>query len=264
VTSVGPPPADWYADPATPGRLRYWDGRAWTAHLARANPAPASPADDEASGTDEFSAEPERQDLGANQPGQRLRELALELRRAAPVRTFIAQALGVHTQERAWRVGADGEEQVAMRLRTLGEGWQVIHGVPIGAKDSDIDHVVIGLPGVFTLNTKNHRGSKVWVARRSLLVNGKRTDYLENSRFEAARASKLLSAACGFGVPVEPIVVVIAATLTIKVDPSEVHVVGRKQIATWLSTRPPVLTPEAAEKIYEQARRDSTWRIATK
>jgi hypothetical protein len=32
------PPAGWYENPAQAGQLRYWDGRAWTSHLA--NPAP--------------------------------------------------------------------------------------------------------------------------------------------------------------------------------------------------------------------------------
>jgi hypothetical protein len=247
-----------------PGRLRYWDGLAWSEHIARANPDRALPTDHEVSRRDDLGADPDWRNLAANQPGQGLREKALELRRAAPVRTFVARALGVHTQQRAWKVGANGEEKVATRLRTLGDGWHVIHGVPVGAQGSDIDHVVIGPPGVFTLNTKNRTGSRVWVAERSFLVNGQKTDYLRNSQFEAERASRLLSAACGLGVPVEPVIVVMAATLTVKVQPTDVHVVGRKQIAAWLSRRPLVLTPEGVEKIYEQARRDSTWQIAAR
>ena len=30
----------WYADPEAPGRVRYWDGAAWTDHQAPAPPAP--------------------------------------------------------------------------------------------------------------------------------------------------------------------------------------------------------------------------------
>ncbi|SDQ06234.1 DUF2510 domain-containing protein [Leucobacter chromiiresistens] len=36
--STGAPAAGWYADPAGSGLLRYWDGRAWTEHLAPAAP----------------------------------------------------------------------------------------------------------------------------------------------------------------------------------------------------------------------------------
>lgn len=200
------------------------------------------------------------QDLSQNRAGQAVRERAVELRAAAPVKTFVARVLGVHTDERAYRVGADGEEEVAWRMRKLGEGWHVLHSVPVGEKDSDIDHVVIGPPGVFTLNTKNHSRKKVWVADKAFMVSGQKTNYLRNSRHEAARASKLLTTACGFDVQVEPIIVVIAAELTIKAQPPDVHVVPRKRIGKWLERRPSTLSPVAVEAIYEMARRDATWR----
>ena len=167
---------------------------------------------------------------------------------------------GVQTDERAYRVGADGEEEVAWRMRKLGDCWHVLHSVPVGEKDSDIDHVVIGPPGVFTLNTKNHSRKKVWVAEKAFMVSGQKTNYLRNSRHEAARASKLLTTACGFDVQVEPIIVVIAAELTIKAQPTDVHVVARKRIGKWLERRPATLSPAAVEAIYEMARRDTTWR----
>jgi hypothetical protein len=175
------------------------------------------------------------------------------------VRTLLARVLRVHTEERAFRVGADGEEVVGKRLAKLGPSWHVLHAVPVGDRGSDIDHVVIGPPGVFTLNTKNHTGKKVWVAERTFMVDGQKTPYLRNSTFEAKRASQLLTAACGFGVTVEPIIVLIAAQLTVKSRPLDVHVVGRKDIVKWLSKRPSVLTPEGVEEVFGRARKDTTW-----
>jgi hypothetical protein len=203
-------------------------------------------------------------DLAANKPGQAAREQALALKEAAPVNTFIARVLNVQTEERAWRRGADGEEEVAKRLEKLGPEWRVIHAVPVGHKGSDIDHLVIGPPGVFTLNTKNHAGNKVWVAERTFMVNGQRVPHLRNSRFEGERASKLLSAACGFELRAEPVIVVMCADITIKAQPPDVHVVKRKAIAKWLPSRPPVLTPEGVEIVYEQARRIETWQGVAK
>ncbi len=199
---------------------------------------------------------PAWQDLSQNRAGQAVRERAVELRAEAPVKTFAARVFGVHTDERAYRVGADGEEEVAWRMRKLGDGWHVLHSVPVGGKDSDIDHVVIGPPGVFTLNTKNHSRKKVWVAEKAFMVSGQKTKYLRNSRHEAARASKLLTTACGFDIQVEPIIVVIAAELTIKAQPADVHVVARKRIGKWLERRPATLS-------LRPSRRSTRWLAAT-
>lgn len=199
-------------------------------------------------------------DLASNRAGQAARQQAVELKQQAPIRTFLARALQVHTDERAWRIGADGEQEVAWRLRKLDEGWHLLHAIPVGEKGTDIDHLAIGPGGVFTLNTKNHPGGKVWVAERSFMVNGKRTSYLRNSTFEAARTTKLLSTACGFEVPVEPIIVVLCAELTIKAPPSGVHVVSHRRIRKWLAKRPAVLDHVQVEAIYDRARRATTWR----
>jgi hypothetical protein len=168
--------------------------------------------------------------------------------------------MGVHTDERAWRIGADGEEEVGRRLAKLSAEWRVLHAVPVGAKDSDIDHVVVGPPGVLTLNTKNHSGKSVWVAERSFMVSGQKTDYLRNSVFEGNRATALLSKACGFDVPVEPVIVVMAEKLTIKAQPQGVHVVARKSLVKWLKSRPPALTPEGVAEIFDRARSAATWK----
>ena len=92
------------------------------------------------------------------------------------------------------------------------------------------------------------------------MVSGQRTDYLRNSRFEGRRATALLSKACGFDVPVEAVIVVMAEKLTIKAQPTDVHVVARKAIVKWLNSRPPTLTPEGVAEIYQQARSSATWK----
>ena len=207
----------------------------------------------------EISSEPEWIDLAANRPGQSARKKAVELRRAAPMKAVLARLLGVHRDERHWRVGADGEEEVAWRLRKLGKGWHVLHSVPVGDRGSDIDHVVIGPGGVFTLNTKNHTGQRVSVTASTVFVNGQNTHYVRNSRFEAERAARLLSAACNETVAVHPVIVVMAAELTSKGQPTDVSVVGRKSIAQWMARRPAVMTPQRVEDIFEYARRDTTW-----
>ena len=67
-----------------------------------------------------------------------------------------------------------------MALRKLGKGWHVLHSVPVGDRGADIDHVVIGPAGVFTLNTKNHTGQRVSVTASNVFVNGRNPHYVRS------------------------------------------------------------------------------------
>lgn len=202
-------------------------------------------------------------DLADNRPGQAARRQAVALRRSAPVRTFVERLLGLHTEERSWRVGADGEEAVAARLRRLDADWRVLHAVPVGTRGSDIDHVVIGPAGVFTVNTKHHPRSRVWVGGDTVLVGGTRQPYVRNSRHEARRASRLLTAACGFPVAAVGLVAVVGARdLTVRSQPAggDVHLLSGRTIDRWLRSRPVgVLTAAQVGAVHERARRSTTW-----
>ncbi len=227
---------------------------------ASATERPPDPRPDAAAAAASASAGRDWRDLAPNRAGESARRRAVELRDEAPVRTFFARLFGIHTDERAFRVGADGEEMVGQQLAQLDDRWRVLHSVPVGDGDIDIDHVVIGPGGVFTLNTKHHARSKVWVADRAILVGGQKTHYLRNSRHEASRATDLLTSACGFDVHVEPIIVVIAKELTVRSQPVGVHVVPRHRIASWLERRPATLACATVDAVYDAARRDTTWR----
>lgn len=128
--------------------------------------------------------------------------------RPSALRRFFAWLLGtnpvstgrtspVHPAQ-SWLVGAAGERQVAEVLLSLTRSdplWQSIHSVPVGTRGSDIDHVVLGPGGIFTINTKHHPRGKVWVGGDVTPVNGVARPYVRSSRHEAARASRLLSTA---------------------------------------------------------------------
>lgn len=203
-------------------------------------------------------------DLAQNAAGVEVRAQAIRAREAAPVRTFVARALGVHTEERAWRLGADGEEKVGAQFEKLlkkDPRWQVIHSIPVGSRGSDIDHLIIGPGGVFTANTKNHPRAKIWVGGDTLMVNGQRQPYVRNARHEAARASKLLTQACGWHVPVEGLVILVNADdLKIKTPPTDVHVMWRRRAVRWLRRHDEVLNHESVDSIFDAARRSTTWR----
>lgn len=75
-----------------------------------------------------------------------------------------------------WAQGAEGEEAVGEILEGLRErGWYVIHDVSFGR--GNIDHIVVGPGGIFTIETKSRAG-KVW------------PDHLEQKMLSQAYAEK--------------------------------------------------------------------------
>ncbi len=208
------------------------------------------------------AAAPGWSDLTGRAPGQMALAQADAVRAAAPKRGFWARLFGPPPADRSWRVGARGEQLVGQELARLiakDSRWTCLHAVPVGVDGSDIDHVVIGPAGVFTLNTKHHPAGRIWVGARTVMVNGTRMPYLRNARHEAERASRLLTAAAGFPVDVQGVVVVIASSLTVKEHPADVAVIGRRQLRRWLGYQPERLRPETAAAVHDVARRSTTW-----
>jgi hypothetical protein len=149
---------------------------------------------------------------------------------------------------------------VGRELDKLGPHWRVLHAVEVGDRGSDIDHVVIGPAGVFTLNTKRHPGGKAWVAERAVRVNNQPTDYLRNSRHEGSRASRLLTAAHGSRIDVRPVIVFVDLdAFDVKRQPPDVHVTTRKRLVRWLEELPIVWDSATIDGVFETARVSTTW-----
>lgn len=229
------------------------------------------PAPREAVAAAEAVPQPEAsawRDLALNRPGEMARtqaeaELA-SMRGRSRIGTFVARTLDWKTDERAWRVGAGGEETVGAKLEKLAaDTWHILHSVPVGSRGSDIDHVLIGPGGVYTINTKTHPGGKVWVSPRQIRVNGRPVPYLRNSRFEGNRAERLLTEACGFPVFVKPVLIFLTGTwipnVTIKERPEDVAILDRMDIPGAFKRAPVRLSPDQVAAVFEQARRDTTW-----
>lgn len=159
-----------------------------------------------------------------------------------------------------WYQGALGEIEVGEILARLDSTWTVLHAVPVGSAGADIDHVVIGAAGVFTINTKHHAGQKIWVADRMLMVAGHKQGHIRNSIHESSRAIKLLSAAAGIDVPVAGLIVVVGAKeLKIKKVPSGTTVLTAPRLLRWLGKRPLVLTEDQVAHIAAIAKQPGTW-----
>jgi hypothetical protein len=160
-----------------------------------------------------------------------------------------------------WFRGAHAELAVGRMLSRLDDDWTVLHAVPVGVRGADIDHLVVGPAGVFTINTKNHSGQRVWVGGKTFLVGGVKCDHIRKSEFEAARVARLLSAAVGWEVPVRPVVAVFEpAKLEIKSRPAAVEVMPDGSLLRWLRKQPVVLTADEVARINAIIGVPATWR----
>ena len=179
-----------------------------------------------------------------------------EAEAGAPIHSRLARLFGVHTDE--WRKGTNGERITGLWLGRLPEGWFVFHDVPVGARGANIDHVVIGPGGVFTINTKNLTGA-IRVNRRSVVHNGFRTDFLPNATAEAHRAARLLSAAIGRPVAVRGLLAILADEWIVNRLPEDVYVGGPRSAKHWMLQQPPVLRSSDVIVLAAAASRPQTW-----
>ena len=151
---------------------------------------------------------------------------------------------------------------MAGELSKLPAGWTVLHSVPVGRGTSDIDHVVIGPSGVFTINTKHHAGSDAWVGDHGMYVGGKPVDHLRSVSYEARRASSMLSRASGLTVPVLGLVTLVGVRrLSFKEHPSPelcVDVVPIEQLLDRLQSRR-IFSDDQVKRIATAACRFETW-----
>lgn len=198
-------------------------------------------------------------------PGQSAMSAVVRRHKGAVRRSRLARILGASPLSRDNRAsyrGALGELLIGDTLDHLGPEWDVLHAVPVGRGAADIDHVVIGPAGVFTIMTKNHTGEEVWVDGQTLLASGNRQYHVRDALFEASHAAALLSAAAERPVAVAGVIVVVnPKRMTVRQQPEGVTVVSSPQLVRWLR-RERTLSGTEVAFISDVADRNTTWHSA--
>lgn len=203
-------------------------------------------------------------DLTQRVPGHALIEELLRQWDLATIRLDERGEVVIDDEARGWYLGVLGERRVALELLRLGPEWTVLHSVPVGSGSADIDHVVIGPGGVFTVNTKHSRGKAVWYAGLGMYVGGAGQRYVRNAVYEARRARTLLSNAVRAPVPVTGVIAFVdPSSITSKAPAGEgdvpILVVSDRDVAQAFRRRP-VLTPDQVERIVTAAVIPGTWK----
>ncbi|MEX5631534.1 nuclease-related domain-containing protein [Parafrankia sp. FMc2] len=199
-------------------------------------------------------------DLAVNQPGAAIEALLAE-REPGFWRALVDRLLRRERPEtEGWRTGLAGERIVAAELAPLeSRGWRVLHSIPL-ANEVDIDHLLIGPGGVFSINTKHHHGSRIWVGDDAVRLGPRAYQYVRKARAEAQRASTALSRACGFDICVAGVLAFVnAEQLTVVETLKDVYAVHHDDLGTAFDVLRPVWGPADVERIYACARVPATW-----
>ncbi len=134
--------------------------------------------------------------------------------------------------------GASGEEHVGGLLNGLqGKGWHAIHDASLG--NGNVDHILIGPAGVFTVETKSHPGP-VQVAR----VHGATLSQAQAQQRAIERVT---------GLEVEPLLVYSRAWVDRPLARRKgVRVLPARMLAGYLDRRSARLSPERVARAREQ------------
>ena len=132
----------------------------------------------------------------------------------ATAATVGSELLGRRTGSAAWRKGAEGEERLGSQLRRLERrGFVVLDDLRVPSSPANIDHLVIGPPGVYAVDAKNYSGRVSWsrwnLRLRRSLWHGQHpmAAKLAAISWEADQADRVLAPIIGpLGLTVTPVV----------------------------------------------------------
>jgi hypothetical protein len=198
------------------------------------------------------------QELATFVPGSTARAGAVLEDRRNPLSVLRSRLFGSRSTD---AVGPKGEQKVGKELAKLPAGWRVLHRLQVTEAGTDIDHIVIGPPGIVTVHTKHHPKAKVKVYDRSMYVDGQtHQHYVWSSERESKRAATTLSGVCGFHAPSQSAIVFVdVSEVQHKGRPYGVTVITRPQLVDWLTALPAHLQPRQVEHLFVEARRPEVW-----
>ncbi len=153
------------------------------------------------------------------------------------VSIFVISRIVLPLVERRDR-GASGEEHVGALLdRLRGEQWEVIHDASLGR--GNVDHILIGPGGVFTVETKSHPGP-VRVGR----VHGSTLSQAQAQRRAVERVT---------GVEVEPLIAYSRAWVDKPMARRKgVRVMPARMLPSYLARRPAKLSEAEVQQAHER------------
>jgi hypothetical protein len=162
--------------------------------------------------------------------------------------------------DQAHRRASAAERKTEKQLRGLAkQGWHILHARAVprdsdGVSDGQIDHLVIGPTGVYAIDSE--QWDKRLPVRTLSHLHGpfEKKERLDEARWEANQASRILSNALGTEIPVQPSVAIYGPAIPWRVmTVRNVDVYSGSTARKYLRKKPKVLTPEEVDRIAEAA-----------
>jgi hypothetical protein len=155
----------------------------------------------------------------------------------------------------AWQRAAEGARHVARLLELLAkQGWGVEHDLPVRGAKGKLNHVVIGPPGIFAIDTRHYRG---WLrlSHDGLLWHG-HTFLLPTLSATRSKADRLQDRIAAPDIWVSPIIAVLGGMVPGgQVTSMGVTVVPARRLPGLLRSLPPTLTTERAREVAAEIER---------
>jgi Nuclease-related domain len=163
----------------------------------------------------------------------------------------------------AWQKSSAAERRTEKQLRSLQRnGYLVLHARAVprddeGVSDGRIDHLVIGPSGVYAIDSEKwDKRLPVRTLSHRKLFHGpfNKKDRLDEARWEADQASKIIGGEVGFEVPVQPSVAIYGPSIPWKVmRVRDVDVYAGNRARSYLRRRPKILTDTDVQRIFQAA-----------
>ncbi|REE95695.1 nuclease-related domain-containing protein [Thermomonospora umbrina] len=163
----------------------------------------------------------------------------------------------------AWQKSSAAERRTERQLGRLAKnGYHILHARAVprddeGVSDGKIDHLVVGPSGVYAIDSEKwDRRLPVRTLSHRKLFHGpfNKKDRLDEARWEARQASKMLTQQVGFEVPVQPSVAIYGPSIPWKVmRVRDVDVYAGNRARSYLRRRPKILTETDVRRIFQAA-----------
>lgn len=163
----------------------------------------------------------------------------------------------------AWQKSSAAERRTERQLRSLAKnGYRLLHARAVPRDDEEvsdgkIDHLVVGPSGVYAIDSEKwDKRLPVRTLSHRKLFHGpfNKNDRLDESRWEAEQASRMITRQVGFDVLVQPSVAIYGPSIPWKVmRVRDVDVYAGNRARAYFRRRPKILAEDDIDRIFDAA-----------